>query len=278
MARTLLDEIEQGAHDDSADLPSLLRKCIALGGATGSDRLRDWASLELKGYGGEDELPDYRNVTAPLLLDGVSGYNRITGQQVPALMIPDFARDKVNDTVVFPQPIAELTALLRSARSKNESVVRIGPPRGSELVALINRDLAEADRQRFPDSSDLPPTQIVERIYWSVSTSSISRIVDVVRTTLVELVAEMRSVTPASEKTPSREAAEQAVDVAIYGKRNRVVVNQVAPDGVGAAAVGGTSSVGSSERQSRARTLMWWVVGLATIIAALAGVWALFIQ
>jgi hypothetical protein len=61
----------------------------------------------------------------------------------------------------------------------------------------------------------------------------------VVRTTLVELVAEMRAGMPLGSGLPSHEAAEQAVDVAINRKRNRVVVvNQVASDGQVAATAG----------------------------------------
>ncbi len=65
----LLTQIERGAHSDSSDLASLLRRCITLGGATGSESLREWASRELMGYGSEDELPEYRTAAAPLVLD-----------------------------------------------------------------------------------------------------------------------------------------------------------------------------------------------------------------
>lgn len=53
----LLDQIETEALDESASLAGALRKCVALGGRTGSEQLRDWATLELEGYKDLDENP-----------------------------------------------------------------------------------------------------------------------------------------------------------------------------------------------------------------------------
>jgi hypothetical protein len=260
----LLTQIERGAHDSNSDLPTLLRKCIALGGATGSERLRDWASSELKGYASEEDLPDYRTVTAPLLMDGFSGNYHVTKQAVPIMLIPDVARDMLEGDVQFPQPIAEIADLLTRAHAQNETAVRIQPAGGAALVALMNHELAQAGQQH----------QSVERIYWSVILSPLARILDVVRTNLVELVAEMRAATPCDLMVPTREAAEQAVDIAIYGKKNRVIINQVGPGSNVASAAGGTASVGS-RRESESRAFMWWLAAIATIISAAAAVWLL---
>lgn len=259
----MLGEIEAAALDPASDLPAMLRKCITLGGATGSERLREWAVRELKGYETDDELPPYREVVAPLLLDGIAGNALVRDQAVPANMIPEFAREKVNTELPFPQPIAELVDLLSAARSKGESGIRLGVPGGPELVAIIN--------------SELDPSRHVDRIFWSVSLSPIARILDVVRTTLVELVAEMRAGTPSGTGLPSRETAEQAVDIAINGKRNRVVINQVGPGGQAAGAAGGAAAIGIGEAETRARRLMWWVVGVAAVVTAVAAVWILFL-
>jgi len=50
LAHEHLEAIDVGAHDPNAPLPSLLRRCLALGGITGRDTLRIWATQELKGY------------------------------------------------------------------------------------------------------------------------------------------------------------------------------------------------------------------------------------
>jgi hypothetical protein len=64
--------------------------------------------------------------------------------------------------------------------------VKLGPPGTAELVTIVNQGLR--------------PGQVIERLYWSVSTASIRGILDVVRTNLVELIAEMRAGTPAGQK------------------------------------------------------------------------------
>ena len=54
---TLLEQIEQAALDDTADITGALRKCVALGGQSGSEELRTWATRELKGYKHERPTP-----------------------------------------------------------------------------------------------------------------------------------------------------------------------------------------------------------------------------
>lgn len=277
MGRTepdLVREIESAALDPASDLATVLRKCIALGGVTGSESLRAWASLELKGYGTEDDLPAYRTIHAPLYMDAVlGGVRMVTGQTVPPTLIPDFAQEAAGNSVHFPQPIAEISSLIRSAENKGEGSIQLGPPGGAHIVQYINMKMAADDPRRH---GRLVPNQMIERIYWSVSIAPLQRILDVVRTTLVELMAEMRAGTPPGQRAPSREVAEQAVSVAVNGKRNRVVINQVAPGGEAVASAGGAASLGA-EPEPKGRKVMWWLVGLATIVAAVAAVWVLIV-
>jgi hypothetical protein len=273
----LLVEIERGAIDSASNLPDLLRKCVALGGATGSARLREWATQELKGYGAADTLPPYRLASSLLYLDGSTVGGRITGQQVPLTMIPDVARPSIQGDIHLPNPIAELVDLVASARRNGEDAIRLAPPLSQELVALINHKLSEQDQPSWGGAIRMPPSQVVERVYWMVGLSHFTAIIDTVRTTLVELVAEMRAGTPPGAALPSHDVAEQAVDIAINGNRNRVVINQVAPHANGAAAAGGVASTATGEPESRPRRWMWWIVGIAAVVAAVAAVVALFL-
>lgn len=78
---SLVEQIESDALDSSASLADALRKCVALGGRAGSADLRDWATRELTGYPGT-EVPEYRKIVAPIVIDGIAGNMRITGQQI----------------------------------------------------------------------------------------------------------------------------------------------------------------------------------------------------
>src|SRR3954464_13871053 len=62
---SLLSELEAGLRDDRSSTTALLQKCILLGGQVGSERLRDWARQELRGYDQRDRVPEYRRFTAP---------------------------------------------------------------------------------------------------------------------------------------------------------------------------------------------------------------------
>jgi hypothetical protein len=274
----LLAEIELGAHDPTSGLPTLLRKCISLGGATGSARLRDWATKELKGYGAGDDLPPYRMTTSLLFMDAAIPRGRVSGQQVPLTLIPEVARPSIQGDIHLPQPIAEIGDLVSSARRDGEDSIRLSPPLAQELLALMNNDLAKRERQSWGGGLDLPPSQVIERVYWRVGTSFFVAILDTVRTTLVELVAEMRAGTPSGEALPTHDVAEQAVDIAINGNRNRVVINQVGPSGTAVASAGGAASTGDVAPESKSRRVMRWIVGIAGVIAAGAAIAALALR
>lgn len=254
--RDLVTQIERGAHDASSDLPSLLRRCITLGGVTGSESLREWASRELMGYGSEDELPAYRAAAAPLVLDAHVPGGVIKGQQVPYALIPDFAREHLGDGLEFRQSISEIGEMVASAQRRGETTVKLGVPLGAGVVSLMNDELQK-------DGTG----QTIERIYWDVSLIPLTRILDGVRTRLVALISEMRAGTPAGTSIPSREVAEQAVGIVIHGKGHRIVIQQESP---------GASAAMPETSESGARRIAFWVVVAATVVAAVAAVVVLF--
>lgn len=79
MTKPLVEQIEEDALDSKKSVADALRKCIALGGRAGSEELRSWASQELQGYQKRDDVPEYRIIAAPIVIDGIAGYNYITG-------------------------------------------------------------------------------------------------------------------------------------------------------------------------------------------------------
>lgn len=207
--KTLLEQIEEDALDSSRSVADALRKCIALGGRAGSRDLRDWASGELKGYTSDDELPEYRVVRAPIVIDGIAGAALIRGQQISSHDLPDVAQNAgIDELIRLSQGIGELEEL---AREGPDQVVRLGLPGSAELAKLMTHELGNQ-------------YQSIQRVYWNVSRTALVGVLDRVRTTLVELVAQIREETGTVEDPPA-EALTNAVNVAIHGKAPRVTIH-----------------------------------------------------
>jgi hypothetical protein len=250
----LLGEIEREGVRADANLPTLLRKCIALGGMSGSVALREWATRELKGYGQGDTLPVYRTIPAILALDGATMTGRVTGQQISPASLPAIARDNIKEEVALYGPIAELTDAIGDARNRGENHINFGIPAGSALTALTNHHLREKGVEY----------QTIERIYWKAAVTSLVGVVDTVQTNLVELVAELRAGVGRGHGVPDKDLTDRAVNIVIYGDKNRVEVAQAVAD------TGGTAEIDTApERESKAKTIMYWAAGVATVAAAI---------
>ncbi len=245
-SRTLLDQIESGAHNSRTDLVDLLRKCITLGGQAGSGALRDWARRELDGYRGTDEeLPSYRFITAPLVVDGFQGGWQFKGKQISTLELPDFAVDAFSKGLAVNFGVGELQRLA----SKSQAV-DLQPAGMDDLAYFMNTS---------PEYS-----ASIMRVYFSVSPLAFDGILDTVRTNLVALVAEIRSVGVDASGTPSQAAADQAFNVVIKGRaRANIAIGE-----------GATASMKVSEAPGgHGRLPSWlsgpWAFGLG--VATLAG-------
>jgi len=239
---SLVEQIERDALDGGASLADALRKCVALGGQAGSEDLRDWASRELQGYKGVSDVPEYRTIVAPIVIDGFAGNFRVTGEQISVHDLPEVAQESISEEVVISQGVGELEELIRVARAGGKSV-RLGLPGGAELAKLMNSEL----RNRF---------RAVERIYWNVSPTVLVGVVDQIRNRLVALVAEVRAVAP-DPASPSGEAVTHAVQVAVYGKARDIHISAPQASGAASTAVsasGGRTSPGGEGRRPSGRS------------------------
>lgn len=250
MARSLLDQIESEALD--GDVVKALRLCITLGGHSDSAELRDWAARELRGYGGDDELPDYRHIGAPLCVDGFTPRAMFTGRSISVHHLPDFAQDSISETLELRHSIPELLEIASSAEQRGESI-RLLPGGATDLILYMN-------------STGNYGMQF-ERLYWQVVPASIKGVVERVCTDIVGLVGEMRSGMARGQALPSPEVANQAVNVVVKGKGNRVVLKHVRQE-----------SEGSSPKESTGHRRLKAVASLAGIVAAIATVVILSLQ
>jgi AbiTii len=169
-----------------------------LGGKSGSERLRDWATRELKGYYGQDDLPDYRVISAPLMIDGIAGNYQIKRQSFPPSGLPDFAREHISEKVELRDGVGAIEALLQHAE------INLSPPMSSDLMRYMN---AQSDE----------PYQHIERLYWGVSHSAVRGVLDQIRTSLTQLVAELRA--NMSGEPVERDTRQAAIRLADRGVR-----------------------------------------------------------
>lgn len=243
---SLLAEVERDLLDGKP-LADLLRKCVILGGRSGSHELRAWASKELRGYSDDDGLPEYRKVWASIQLDAVSSTYQIKGQTLGEDSLPDFVRDAgIGNQVKLFQGVGELEASITSG----QDVVRISLPK-ADLIA------------RYIDGQSGNPWQRIDRIYWSLAPSSIVGVLDRVRTVLAEMVAEMSAAVPDDATEPSVVQADNAVQVAVHGSKARVTVTSANASG------GSTTSVGQATTDD-ASDPAWWTFG-SRVWAVVAG-------
>ncbi|MDQ1357613.1 MAG: hypothetical protein QOG44_1986 [Acidimicrobiaceae bacterium] len=112
------------------------------------------------------------------------------------------------------------------------------------------------------------PWQHINALYWSVSSITLRGIVDQVRTSVIELVAEIRAGIPDDTAVPSRALADQAVNIAVHGKKSRLTITTAQ------ASAGGTTSIAPVEQPgspfwTRTRRMGAFVAGTASVLALL---------
>jgi AbiTii-like protein len=260
--RTLIAQIEKDALGDSVPLASALRKCVVLGGKSGSEELRDWATRELNGYPDLKDLPEYRKVAAPLRLDGIAGNYKVTGEELPPMALPDFARETISNEVPLNGGVAELDELSRMPE------VKLSPPGASDLALYMNSQSGSAVRH-------------INSIYWQVSPAAVRGVLDQIRTALTRLVAELLANMATAEEIPSAEAANQAVQVIVTGKRSQVRVTTAQADSPGAVAIADAREENVQNPPESGFWTGWrkigaFIVGLATIAGAAVAIIQLF--
>jgi AbiTii len=255
--QTLLTQIERDVLDEDVSLATVLRKCLALGGQSGSERLRDWASRELRGYYGEGaELPDYRIIAAPLLIDGATGAGYVKRQRLAPSTLPDFAQEHLKEEVQLRDGVGALEGLLDAPE------IKLSPPMAADLVRVMN-------------SEDEVPYQQITDLYWGVAHSAIHGVLDHIRTSLTQLVAELRATTPADVDVPPTEAVDAAMQVIVTGERPQVQISTAHASGPGTKA-SATGSIDVAGEESGFwtgwRKVGAFAVGVATVVAAIVAV------
>jgi hypothetical protein len=116
---SLLRDIQDGAVDNSTDLPTILRKCKILAARLGNEPFKQWVEHELNGYKSIDDLPDYRILT-------VTSYGNFAGSfgsglnnaPIPLGCLPEKYRDHLQHSYLT-SPISAYVSLLDGDKEGN---------------------------------------------------------------------------------------------------------------------------------------------------------------
>ena len=264
---SLMEEIERDALNGKSRLTDVLRKCVALGGQSGSAELRDWARRELEGYRDADELPEYRRVPAPIRLDGHNMAWQFKGQTISPRDLPDFTHEHIKEEVPLFFGVGELESMVR----QSDSHIKLTLPRAADLANYMNSQF-----------QDQVPGQTITSLYWSVSPTAIDGVLDRIRTNLVSIVAEMRAVGIKGGQMPPAAAADQAVNVVINGKpRGPITITTANSSGEGNTLAVNPTPQPDTSLWARLRKPGAFIVGLAGVIGVLVAIaawqsWNLF--
>jgi hypothetical protein len=180
------------------------------------------------------------------------------GKLVSVIDLPEEVRDDVGEEVELTHPIGKIEGLIRQAESLGGSVT-LAPAASAELTLWMTHEIRRMQ---------------VERVYWKVGAADFRGVVEGVRTALVELVAEMRAGTEPGAQSPAAEVAAQAVQVAIYGDKNRITLNTaMAKDGGTAIAVPQADEADQPGFWTTTRLIWGATIGIATTVGAVAACW-----
>jgi len=250
----LLDDIQQDALNDEVPINSVLRKCVALGGQSGSGALQTWASKELKGYAPADGLPDYRLIPAFICMDYTVPTATIKGEQISVLQLPKAVHDNIIEEVAVQVSLTEIVEAANAAIADGEAV-KISLPFSSAIIPLMNAEYVAAHPGAL---------RKVNAVYWAVNAASFLAIPDVVRTTAVELVAKLRPLAKSGSSKNLSKVVDNAVNIVLNGDGNILHVDQST----------GTwrTIVNQVGQESLARRVMFWVSSFVTVVAAIFGI------
>jgi hypothetical protein len=167
--------------------------------------------------------------------------------------LPDFVQEKVDEEFKFYSGIGEIEELARSAEKSGEAA-KLQLPMGSDIARIMNAQTEHGH-------------QIIS-IYWAISPVSLRGIGDRIRTNLVQLVAELRASMPEDGVLPTAEAASNALQVVVTGKRAKVNINNAQTSGPGNANVAVNTSQDESGFWTTSRRIAAVIVGIATVAGA----------
>ncbi|MGW0006100.1 AbiTii domain-containing protein [Nocardia grenadensis] len=216
----LLRDLRARVLDESEPLEGLLRKCLALGIATGSETLRAWASQELKGYDpSTDEVPTYRKLQLTLVADTVatlpSGIVLAPQQLISRLFAPADVQKLIPESISIVQSIGHVASMVATGETHQTESRNL--PAAAFLWNRIRKERGESP--------------LFQRLYYLLPDTALQAILSSVRTALVEMVMDLAKDVPL-DQLPSPRQADTVVHLHVGGSQNNYHSNVGTNSGV----------------------------------------------
>jgi hypothetical protein len=106
---SLVEELQRDALNSSVSVLDLLRKALVVATKLNIDEFKKWIDLELKGYSGQETVPDYRNLVGKIQ---AYNHNPFSGY-IPRVLSADI--DQIVSKGSFFQSISELQNLVEKS-------------------------------------------------------------------------------------------------------------------------------------------------------------------
>ena len=209
----LVATLQKEIVDPRIGISNILRKAKILAQLLKNDQFKRWVNAELKGYNGEDSLPDYRRFRAVNLgtFSGPFGKS-VTNYPIPLSYLPDVAQEWAEDLTIWGG-VREIESSVAEATGNN---LRLPWP--PELVLLSRSSIPMQDGC------------VLVEAWQVVSKSQMEGILDQIRTRLLDFLLELQQMDPDAMKSDDtiQEVASGSVqnifNTTIHGGQNVVAV------------------------------------------------------
>jgi AbiTii len=199
----IVNDIVNGAVDDTVKLATLLRKLLIVGDSLDNERLKEWVLHELNGYEAIDQLPPYRTMEITAKGQFLSVVGQMNDQPIPSAVLKK-----------EHQWWAE-TAYLLSAIASFEALVE-GDPNG-RVITEWPANMTAYYSDKFNGGWKL------NRAWQEIPTNAIRGMLDNVRTRILQFALELKREVGDSELSADAappEKVNSAVQTIIYGCTN----------------------------------------------------------
>jgi hypothetical protein len=180
----LIHDIQAAAISETADVPTLLRKCKLLAARLGNDAFAQWVEHELTGYPEGTELPSYRVIPT----DNFGTFQGPWGSGYSKLQIP-----------VSVLPTEELQEHYRAARLRDGAAAYAHLLEGERTAtAKLNWPIALAVHH----ASEVAPSFQCVAAWQEVPIGAFVRLFDLIKTRILSFAIELEREAPAAGESP----------------------------------------------------------------------------